>query len=148
MSRSILFSGGALVLVLAVAAWRINESSSSEVPFETKNLPPSPAPLCPWREPEADLKQFFPEADHYETETRILSGRRTELAARLGRQPTGDENALRLYRVCAGSKRVGTILTGRVKGECGAIELVVALEGDTVRGLRLQRHRETAAVAA
>jgi hypothetical protein len=80
-------------------------------------------------------------------ETRILSGVRTELAEKLGRQPTGDENALRLGRVYRGSQCLGTVLTRRVKGEFGAIELVLATDdGPTVRGLRLQRLREPATV--
>jgi hypothetical protein len=92
---------------------------------------------------------FFPEATAYQTETRILSGLRSELAARLGRAPTGDENALRVYRVCAGQTVLGSVLNRRVKGEYGAIELIVATDTNrSVRGIKLQRLREPDSIAA
>ena len=150
MSRPIAFWGGTMALVLAVAAWRISESSRApEIPFETENRPPSLAPLCPWREPDNDLKLFFPDATRYELETRLLSGRRLELAERLGRIPTGDENALRVHPVYRGQTPLGMVLTRRVKGEFGAIELVLAIgTNQQVCGLRLQRLREPAASSA
>lgn len=150
MLRPIAFWGGTMALVLAVAAWRISESSRApEIPFETENRPPSLGPLCPWREPDNDLKLFFPDATRYELETRLLSGRRLELAERLGRIPTGDENALRVHPVYRGQTPLGMVLTRRVKGEFGAIELVLAIgTNQQVCGLRLQRLREPAASSA
>jgi hypothetical protein len=101
------------------------------------------APLCPWRDPEADMKRFFPEATGYTTETRILSGLRVELAERLGRRPEPEENALLLNRILRDTDEAGVVLTRRLKGEHGAIELVLALTGEgEVHGLRLQRIRE------
>lgn len=145
--RTVIFSGG--LLLLAVIGWRINESSQiSELPFQTKNLPPQSSPMCPWREPDSDLKLFFPSATHYETMTRILSGQRVELAAQLGRPLTGDENAFRFHPVFSGQISLGAILTGRVKGEFGAIEFVLAVgTNDAVCGLRLQRLRDPAEVS-
>jgi hypothetical protein len=68
---------------------------------------------------------------------------RLDLAKRLGRMPSGDENALRLYRVFREVEPVGMILTRRVKGRYGGIELVLAVDtNQVVRGLRLQRLRE------
>ena len=150
MSRTLFLGSCALTLLLAVAGWRIYESARpSELPFETKNRPPAPAPLCPWREPESDLKMFFPNATGYSTETRILSGQRLELAARLGRQPTGDENALRTYSIHQDQSPLGVVLTRRVKGELGAIEMVLAVStNQQICGLRLQRLREPEASAA
>lgn len=105
--------------------------------------------MCPWREPERDLKQFFPEATHHKIETRILSGQRLELAERLGRTPTGDENALYLYPVYREQTQLGVVLARRVKGEFGAIELVLAVgTNQQVAGLRLQRLREPETSAA
>lgn len=149
MSRPIIISVGAAALLLALVAWRFNGSSSSpEIAIAPKSQPPPAAPLCPWREPENDLKQFFPNATRYERETRILSGQRLELAEQLGRIPTGDENALHVYRVYDGQTPLGVVLTRRVKGAYGAIELVLAVNADgTVRGLRLQRLREPAPIA-
>lgn len=105
--------------------------------------------MCPWREPENDLKKFFPNATGYKVETRILSGLRLELAARLGRAPTGDENALHVYTVSQEQTPLGVVLTRRVKGALGAIEIVVAVNtNQQVCGLRLQRLREPEASAA
>jgi hypothetical protein len=100
-------------------------------------------PLCPWRDPEADLRVWFPDATGYRTETRILSGKRLELAKRLQRMPEPGDNALQIHRVYRDSVDLGAVLTRRVKGEWGAIELVVALTDEgRVRGVRLQRSRE------
>lgn len=144
MSRSLVWWGATAILILGIVVWRIyNSSQPIEVPFETENRPPTAAPMCPWREPERDLKLFFPEATRYKTETRILSGKRLELAERLGRAPTGDENALYVYPVYREQTQLGVILAHRVKGEFGAIELVLAVgTNQQVSGLRLQRLRE------
>jgi hypothetical protein len=150
MSRPVIFSAGILALLAAIIGWSISDSSQSpEVPFEARNKPPSAGPMCPWREPAGDLKLFFPEATRYEPETRILSGRRMELAERLGRALTGDENILHIYRVYQDKSLLGSVLTRRVKGVYGAIELVVAVDakGQT-RALRLQRLREPEPIAA
>ena len=149
MRRSVSFGLGSLGVMLGLVAWRINESATSEPPFEPKTQLPQAAPLCPWREPEADLKRWFPNATRHELETRILSGRRLELAARLGRLPTGDENALHVSRCYEEQTPLGSVLTRRVKGVYGAIELVLAVGTDgQVRGLTLQRLREPDPIAA
>jgi len=150
MSRSIIIGAGAATLLLALVAWRFNGASPSpEIAFAPQSQPPPAAPLCPWREPDDDLKQFFPGTTRYERETRILSGRRVELAEQLGRIPTGDENALHVYCIYHEQTPLGVVLTRRVKGEYGAIELVLAVNADgAVRGLRLQRLREPAPIAA
>jgi hypothetical protein len=123
--------------------------NAPEVVLQTRTVrPPEPPQLCPWREPEADLKLLFPGATRCEVETRILSGLRGELQQRLGRPPTGDENALRLYRVYREDTAMGIVLTRRVKGEHGVIELVLGASPEgQVSGLRLQRLREPESVA-
>ena len=95
MRVRLLIAGGALAVALAFVGWRIGSRYSSDTFSETKAITPEAMPLCPWRQPEVDLKVFFPDATGYRAETRILSGLRLELAERLGRTPTGDENALR-----------------------------------------------------
>lgn len=143
MSRLVLLGAGACVLMIGLAAWRLHENDSTDSPLVVKTKPPEAAPQCPWREPEADLKSFFPEATGHRLETHILSGERAELGARLGRVPTGDENLLRTFAVLSGNKFVGNIMTERVKGEHGAIEFVLATDPQgVVRGFRLQRMRE------
>jgi hypothetical protein len=147
MRRWILPGAASALLALIVALW-LNGSSPEDKTFNPQVRPPESAPLCPWRDPMSDLKQFFPEATRYEVETRILSGQRVELAERLGRMPTGDENALHIWRVYAGVSLVGGVLTRRVKGEHGVIELVLAVDaGRAVRGVGLQRLREPEPIA-
>lgn len=106
------------------------------------------AAMCPWREPDSDLAAWFPGATRTETEVLILSGLRPELAARLGRPVTAEENALHLHRVLENGRQRGEVVVRRVKGESGAVELVVALSPDgSVLGIRVQRSREPDAVA-
>lgn len=99
--------------------------------------------MCPWREPDEDRAAFFPGADRHDTEVVILSGLRPELSQRLGRAPTAAENALHLHRIFQGERLAGQVAVRRVKGESGAIELVLATGTDgVVRGVRIQRQRE------
>jgi hypothetical protein len=114
--------------------------------------PGSPAGLpdpIPWREPEADMRRFFPSANAHREDVRILSGERLTLIRRLGRQPTGEEHLAVLHRVLRGDRRVGTVMVRRVPGTGGSIEVVLAVAPDgRVRGVRLQRQREPGPVAA
>lgn len=137
------------LLALAVAGWVWWRGKPPEAPFEPALDLREPDLLCPWREPDADLRAFFPGADRTETLTRILSGQRIELAARLGRAPTPDENIIRIHQVWRGSERLGSVLVRRTKGGYGVIEIVLAINpNDRVAGLRVQRHREPPAIAA
>ncbi len=146
-SRAVLFGAGAFALALVIG-WRVGHPAGAETVLEPKNLPPEAAPLCPWREPDSDLKAFFPTATRYETETRILSGLRLEVTRRLGRAPLPEENALRLFRIYRDQTPLGAVLVRRVKGQYGAIELVLAADSrQQVRGLRLQRLREPESIA-
>lgn len=108
------------------------------------------APMCPWRNPAADVAVWFPGANRSDTEVRILSGLRPELTQKLGRTPTADENALHIHRVWRDAEFLGEVAVRRVKGASGAVELAVAFEtnGRILRGVRVQRSRETDAVAA
>src|SRR5262249_2095067 len=141
MRSSVVLAAFALAACAAVIAWRSHDRT--EVVSDPKTSPPEAAPLCPWRDPQNDLKAFYPDATGYHLETRILSGMRLQLAEKLGRPVTGDENALHLYRVERNGALLGTIVTCRVKGENGAIELVLGIDTNrVVRGMRLQRLRE------
>ena len=106
------------------------------------------AGLCPWRTPSEDLKTFFPSATAYREETLILSGRRIEVGKRLGHTPTGEENALKMFRILHDQTPLGAIVTRRVRGESGVIELVLAVGSDgKVIGIKIQRLREPDSVA-
>jgi hypothetical protein len=143
---------GALTVAafIGVAAflWHRSPPTESDLVFQPALHMVEPAPLCPWREPESDRVRFFPDSTRAEAVTLILSGRRVELQQRLGRIPGPEENALAVHRVYTGDRLAGAVLTRRVKGEHGAIELVLAVGGQgRVRGLRLQRLREPETVA-
>src|ERR1043165_4560528 len=86
--RSYWFVLAGLLMLGVAVAWRLKENRSATVLFEPSVGPIQSEPLCPWREPEQDLRRFFPEATRYEVETRILSGQRLELMKQLGRAPT------------------------------------------------------------
>jgi hypothetical protein len=104
--------------------------------------------LCPWREPEQDRSRYFPTATDVREETLILSGKRLEVAKRLGRAATGEENALKVYRILSRDRLLGSIVARRVRGESGVIELLLAVGTDgRIAGAKLQRLREPAAVA-
>jgi hypothetical protein len=148
MSRPRLIGASSVLLALGIVAAFWHKSTPTEPIFDPKVKTPEGGPLCPWREPASDLKLFFLNATRYEVETRILSGLRVELASCLGRGPTGDENALHIWHVYQENALVGSVLTRRVKGEHGAIELVLAVDSqERVRGIRLQRLREPEPIA-
>lgn len=147
----------ALALGLAVTAvgalgatWRLTFGSPA-LPVHTvaARAGREAAPLCPWREPQRDLRQFFPGATGVHEETWILSHLRLGLIHDLGRPLLAEEMLLRPFRIFKDRAPLGTILVRRVKGEFGAIELVLAVTPDgRVRGLRVQRQREPETVAA
>src|SRR5262245_23827805 len=107
---------GFIVAVLALVALSQIRSRRTDQPviFEPTVGRLESAPLCPWREPEANLQALFLGATRYEPETRILSSMRVELTRRLGRVPQPDENALLRHRVLAGPEEcLGFVLTRR-----------------------------------
>lgn len=103
--------------------------------------------LCPWRQPEKDLKTFFPGDTHYRAETLILTRKFKEVKVRLGRLPLPEENPLYFYRIYRGPRPIGSVITRRVKGEYGAIEIVLAIKDDAIAGMRIQRMREPQLIA-
>jgi hypothetical protein len=149
------------LLVLVAAAgilglgiwWGVSRATSGPdlpvVPLsESRTRNEAEEGLCPWRNPDADLKQFFPTATVNQEESLILSRYRQEIAKRLGRVPTGEENLMRIYRIQQGKKTLGTILPRRIRGESGVIELVLAVDTEgIVLGAKLQRLREPDDVA-
>lgn len=147
MSRAVivalLIAGGLALL------WRARlPNSESAAPFEPPSRLVEAAPLCPWRDPAADLPRFFPGATGTKVETRLLSAAVPELTAALRRPPRPEELVLTLHQAFRGDEVAGTILTSRAKGENGSIELVLALEpGGSIRQLALQRLREPESVA-
>ena len=139
------------VTLFIVAALWISRSTTTHSVAEGE-LKQSPrgedSPICPWREPQRDLKTLFPEATQYVTETRILSQFMGTIHKRLNRPMTVDENPLRIYRATDGTRRMGAILVKRVKGEHGAIELVTGIDPrGRVCAVLVQSQREPDSVA-
>ena len=149
--------GLALIGIAAFASWRLSAPDNLPVldvgkDFPARNPRDDESGLCPWRQPEADRKRFFPDATAEREDTLVLSRERAQTAKWLGRQPTGQENAIQIHRLVRrrGEQEevVGTIVTRCVAGESGVIELVLAVDVDgRVRGARLQRLREPESVA-
>lgn len=145
--------GGVAVGVAAAVAWALGWPGLGHRPEPVAGSVAGTriesAPLCPWRHPAEDLAEFFPGADVSHPELLILSALRPELARRLGHTPSAEDNALHVQRIHAAGRPVGLVAVRRVKGESGAVELVLALETNgVVRGLRYQRMREPEATAA
>lgn len=107
------------------------------------------AGLCPWRNQLTELHQFFPTADRAIEWNLVVSAQRQQVAKRLGRQPTGDENALRCYAVMNGKNALGYVVARRVRGEYGLIEIVIAVDASTekIRNVEIQRLREPQPIA-
>jgi hypothetical protein len=146
--RAIYVLAGVALAFGCWVSWTSRHSNSRETIFQPVTRQLEPAPMCPWRAPESDLRTFFPEATGYQTEIRILSGKRLELQERLGRPLQPEENSLYVHQVYREQQRLGSVLTRRLKGEYGAIELVLAIDaGAIVRGVRLQRLREPETVS-
>lgn len=138
----------AAVPALVALFLRSGVFKQQDVVFEPANKPPPLAPMCPWRDPEADLPKLFPGASGYALQTHILSGLRLELGKRLGRAPAADENALQVYHISGPGGMQGEVVTRRVKGSYGVIELVIAAdEHHGLKSVLIQRLREPQAIS-
>jgi hypothetical protein len=138
-----------VLAVMTLLALRILVPGESTRPRALAYTPAEEEPVCPWRDPETDLRLFFPGATGHHLEAKSLSAMRPQLTRILGRQPTGADHLLRVHRITEDTNPVGSVLVKRVKGEHGAIELVIALSADRiVRGVRAQRSREPENISA
>ena len=154
---------GAAAILLALLAYALPPLlSGPDLPvldvgkdFPVRDARNEEAGLCPWRQPDADRTRFFPGTSGIRDETLILTRQRAAIARLLGRQPTGQENAIQIHRILrvlqrgsTGEKVAGTIITRCVAGESGVMELVLAVDlQERVRGARIQRLREPDGVA-
>ncbi len=107
------------------------------------------AQMCPWRSPERDRRILFPQATRHEARTAVLTHLFVQLKEQLGRWPIADDNPLYVYRVFNRARPVGSIATRRVKGQHGALEIVLGVDTEgAVRGVLIQRLREPAEIEA
>lgn len=130
------------LIVVGILAGQITREEES-LPFEPELGSREATPIAPWIDPEGDMDRFFPGATEFKTEKYPLSGQQLELAKKLGRPLEPGENLLTLHRIYKGAEQVGSVIIRRVKGENGAIDLVIAIsETGGVIGKRIQRSRE------
>ena len=128
---------------LATVLYFRSSSRESHAIFEPDVRPVEAATPCPWREAETDTTNWFPGATKYSIRDLVLSGKRLQLQERLGRPLLPEEMALHCYPVLSNDLQIGTVLTRRLKGEHGAIEIALALDMDErIRHFKIQRIRE------
>lgn len=152
MVAIVVLATGASLAFWALRPGAPSDASEDDLRVVTGDTRIEGAPMCPWRDPDADLSAFFGgTAAEYraEIDVRVLSGLRSVAQQQLGRLPTGEENALQIHRIHRGPTPVGNVLVRRVKGGSGAIEIVLATNPDRqIAGIRVQRQREPEVVAA
>lgn len=141
---------GVLAALAGAGAWawatRQAQTPALETLTLTRPVVTAPPAMCAWRNPSSDMAAFFPGADSYHTRLMVLSGLRVPIRQRLGVYP--DADVLYAYTVFRRGARCGEVLTHRVAGEYGAMEVVVGVDAQgRVTGMRLQRLREPDAVA-
>ena len=143
------FLAGAAALACAGAIYFLLRPAPESVPLVDIPLSKSGGPaMCPWREPEKDLRRFFPGATSYRTDTLALSSIRQRILNRLGPGSRIEDNSLYVHRALRGTETVGSVLVRRAAGPHGAIEVVAAVDrSGKLVGLRVQRHREPEATA-
>ncbi|MGC8668190.1 MAG: hypothetical protein ACP5VE_08770 [Chthonomonadales bacterium] len=140
----------AAAAVVVVAAWAIVAIGNLGKPAEVLNAVhhddaqvPS---ICPWRDPERDLRAFFGPGVSYSTEILVLSRARAWLVKAIGPTAELPANVLYVRRVRRGDAFVGSIVTGRAPGRFGAVEVVVGVDPKgRIIGVRIQRSREVGA---
>ncbi len=105
---------------------------------------PAFAALCVWINPDRDIKNFFPGAQSYRTESvKYTAKQGKEIEKRIEGKLDPDENEFKFYRVKKDNKVVGTVLTHQARGKYGAVQTVVGIDTTgKVIGVYVQRHRE------
>jgi hypothetical protein len=121
---------------------RQEDGSEAQVPLSNE-----PA-LCPWREPERDMKALFPGSTDYRTELFTLSQYRIEILRRLGPRSRIESHSLHVFRVFNGTNAVGAVMVRRFSAPHGAMEVVIGCDPDgRIAGVRIQRQREPVEIA-
>jgi hypothetical protein len=148
--RALLITAGTAVLAGAAAAWLTRPGATAEPPRAPAVAAIDLPGVCPWRDPDGDLRRYFPTARDWRSERRSLAARWRLLRDRLGRAPAPEDALLdRCLLLDVRRQPAGRVLLRRVRGEDGAIELVAAVDVDgRVKGVRVQRDREAPDAAA
>jgi hypothetical protein len=131
------------VIGCAAVAYTWRTSRESHTVFEPVIPRIESGIQCPWRDAETDLTNWFAGATRFVVQDVVLSGKRLQLQERLGRPVRPEEMALHCYPVLSNEVQIGAVLTRRLKGEHGAIELALALGPDRrIQHFKVQRIRE------
>src|SRR5436305_10308032 len=146
VSKMVLIMAAGGIAIGAAALYLAHGSSAMEAPRAPSVTRIDAPPVCPWRDPDADLRRFYPGAAGYRHERLSLSAHLLQISTQLGRRAAAAEASLDRYQVEPGGR--GRVLVRRLRGEHGAIEVVVAVDAaGRVIGSRVQRDREPPAVA-
>lgn len=111
------------------------------------------AGVCIWRFPDKDIQTLFSKATGYKTEDLTYTKpERIKIESLLGAKLDDDETKFNLYRIYKDTAKIGLVLTHSVKGQYGAIEVVVGLGSKFdsltksnkvfIKNLLIQRDRE------
>lgn len=85
--------------------------------------------VCIWRFPDKDIQTLFPKATGYKTEVLTYTKpERVKIESLLGAKLDDDETQFNFYRIYKDTTKIGLVLTHSVKGQYGAIEVVVGLK--------------------
>lgn len=133
----------ACVCVVAINFFHRPTPTSFDPTIIDASQPVEIAGICPWRNPNSDLKAYFPTANHYERRLLNMSDLRPDVLAELGPKTPMDSNGLYYYRVYRDSNWVGSVIVQRTAGEYGVVEYTAGVGQDgKIKGVRIQRLRE------
>ena len=104
------------------------------------------ASLCVWRNPDADIKEFFG-GGTYRTVLATVGNKKVRIEQRIGQKLDSDELQLKFWPVIKNGQRVGTVASHLGKGDYGAIEVVVGIVDPPngpakIKAVKIQRDRE------
>jgi hypothetical protein len=146
-----LFTIGAVLIVLAVIGAVAMVKSTPTIELETMDYTPpelEQTGMCPWRNPDSDMRAFFPGATGHKTMLMSLSDLSLKIKQRVGKSTELQTNGLYVYPIVDGNAALGTVLIQRFAAPHGAMEAVVGVANDgKIAGVRIQRLREPPSVA-
>ena len=103
------------------------------------------AALCVWRNPDADIKEFFG-GGTYRTVLVKVGKKKATIEKAIGTELDSDESELKFWPVMKDGKRVGTVASHLGKGDYGAVEVLMTVVESggkvKIKGVKIQRDRE------
>ena len=104
------------------------------------------ASLCVWRNPDADIKEFFG-GGKYRLVLATVGDKKAPIEKRVGTKLDTDELQLKFWPVIKNGQRVGTVTSHLGKGDYGAIEVLMAIVDPPdapakIKAVKIQRDRE------